>query len=124
MSRTSREATGELVQELFVSFSMINIKGQQVYRLRVINEQLQIGVEHLSSGFYMLKLVQGNKLLKAVKMIKKNKLKSRLELTDYSFLPHKIRFQLLQHRILLAQITDYLTLFQEYNAVAEVGHMV
>jgi hypothetical protein len=50
---------------------MINIKGQQVYRLRVINEQLQIGVEHLSSGFYMLKLVQGDNLLKAVKMIKK-----------------------------------------------------
>lgn len=40
------------------------------------------------------------------------------------FSTHKIRFQLLQHRILLAQVTNYLALFQEHNAAAEVGHMV
>jgi hypothetical protein len=35
----------------------------------------------------------------------------------YSPLPHKIRFQLLQHRILLAQVTDHLALFQQHDAV-------
>ncbi len=43
---------------------------------------------------------------------------------DFSFLPHKIGFQLLQHLSLLAQVTDHLALFQENNAVAEVSHMI
>jgi hypothetical protein len=60
-----------MAQEPFVTSSMINRKGQKVYRHRIFKEQLQIGVEHLTSGFYMLKLVQGDNLLKAVKMIKK-----------------------------------------------------
>ena len=50
---------------------LFDAKGQEVYRKRVIDVQTQLDVEHLSSALYMLKLVQGDKLLKAVKVIKK-----------------------------------------------------
>ena len=42
---------------------LFDAKGQQVHR--------QIAVEHLSSALYVLKLIQGNKLVKVVKVIKK-----------------------------------------------------
>ena len=41
-------------------------------------------------------------------------------LSIFRFLPHKIRFQLLQHLSLLTQIPDHLTLFYQHDAVAEV----
>ena len=50
---------------------LFDAKGQQVHRQRVVDVQTQIAVEHLASALYMLKLVQGDKLVKAVKVIKK-----------------------------------------------------
>lgn len=50
---------------------LFDAKGQQVHRQRVLDVQTQIAVEHLASALYMLKLIQGNKLVKAVKVIKK-----------------------------------------------------
>jgi hypothetical protein len=44
------------------------------------------------------------------------KITHQLSLFNWS-LPHKIRFQLLQHRILLAQVTDHLALFQQHNSI-------
>jgi hypothetical protein len=50
---------------------LFDAKGQQVHRQRVVDVQTQIAVEHLASALYLLKLVQGDKLVKAVKVIKK-----------------------------------------------------
>jgi hypothetical protein len=50
---------------------LFDAKGQQVHRQKVVDVQTQIAVEHLSSALYVLKLIQGNKLMKVVKVIKK-----------------------------------------------------
>ena len=50
---------------------LFDAKGQQVHRQRVVDVQTQIAVEHLASALYMLKIIQGDKLVKAVKVIKK-----------------------------------------------------
>lgn len=49
---------------------LFDAKGQQVHRQRVVDVQTQIQMEHLSSALYILKLIQGNKLVKLVKVIK------------------------------------------------------
>lgn len=50
---------------------LFDAKGQQVHRQRVVDVQTQLQMEYLSSALYVLKLIQGNKLVKAVKVIKK-----------------------------------------------------
>jgi hypothetical protein len=50
---------------------LFDAKGQQVHRQKVVDVQTQIAVEHLSSALYVLKLIQGNKLVKVFKVIKK-----------------------------------------------------
>ena len=50
---------------------LFDAKGQQVHRQQVVDVQTQIAVEYLSPALYVLKLIQGNKLVKVVKVIKK-----------------------------------------------------
>jgi hypothetical protein len=50
---------------------LFDAKGQQVHRQKVVDVQTQIAVEYLSSALYVLKLIQGNKLVKVIKVIKK-----------------------------------------------------
>ena len=50
---------------------LFDAKGQQVHRQQVVDVQTHLEMEHLSSALYMLKLIQGNKLVKVVKVIKK-----------------------------------------------------
>jgi hypothetical protein len=50
---------------------LFDAKGQQVHRQQVVDVQTQIAVDHLSPALYVLKLIQGNKLVKVVKLIKK-----------------------------------------------------
>ena len=50
---------------------LFDAKGQQVHRQQVVDVQTQLQMEHLSSALYVLKLIQGNKLVKVVKVIKK-----------------------------------------------------
>jgi len=50
---------------------LFDAKGQQVIRQQVVDVQTQLQMEHLSSALYVLKLIQGNKLVKVVKVIKK-----------------------------------------------------
>lgn len=49
---------------------LFDAKGQQVHRQRVVDVQTEIQIEHLSSALYILKLMQENKMVKAVKVIK------------------------------------------------------
>jgi hypothetical protein len=51
--------------------SLFDVKGKQVHWQKVIDIETQIQMEHLSSALYILKLIQGNKLVKVVKVIKK-----------------------------------------------------
>ncbi len=50
---------------------LFDVKGQQVHRQKVVDVQTQLQMEHLSSALYVLKLIQGNKLVKVVKVMKK-----------------------------------------------------
>ena len=50
---------------------LFDVKGQQVLRQQVVDVQTQLQMEHLSAALYVLKLIQGNKLVKVVKVIKK-----------------------------------------------------
>jgi hypothetical protein len=50
---------------------LFDAKGQQVHRQQVVDVQTQLQMEHLSPALYVLKLIQGNKLVKVVKVIKK-----------------------------------------------------
>ena len=50
---------------------LFDAKGQQVHRQQVVDVQTQLHLEHLSPALYFLKLIQGNKLVKVVKVIKK-----------------------------------------------------
>ena len=50
---------------------LFDAKGQQVLRQQVVDVQTQLQMEHLSAALYVLKLIQGNKLVKVVKVIKK-----------------------------------------------------
>lgn len=50
---------------------LFDAKGQQMHRQQVVDVQTQLEMEHLSSALYILKVIQGNKLVKVVKVIKK-----------------------------------------------------
>jgi hypothetical protein len=50
---------------------LFDIKGQEVQRKQVTDVQTQLQMEHLASAVYILKLTQGNKQVKAFKVIKK-----------------------------------------------------
>jgi hypothetical protein len=54
-----------------IEIFLFDAKGQQVHRQQVVDVQTQLQMEHLSSALYVLKLIQGNKLVKVVKVIKK-----------------------------------------------------
>jgi hypothetical protein len=54
-----------------IEIFLFDSKGQQVHRQQVVDVQTQIAVEYLSPALYVLKLIQGNKLVKVVKVIKK-----------------------------------------------------
>lgn len=49
---------------------LFDAKGKQVHRQQVVDIETQIQMEHLSSALYILQLIQGNKLVKLVKVIK------------------------------------------------------
>ena len=71
---TSNYLTVEIknyIPDTALEIFLFDAKGQQVHRQRVVDVQTQISVEHLASALYMLKLVQVDKLVKAVKVIKK-----------------------------------------------------
>jgi hypothetical protein len=50
---------------------LFDAKGQQVHRQQVVDVQTQLQLEHLSPALYVLKLIEGNKLIIVVKVIKK-----------------------------------------------------
>jgi hypothetical protein len=54
-----------------IEIFLFDAKGQQVHRQQVVDVQTQLQMEHLSPALYVLKLIQGNKLVKVVKVIKK-----------------------------------------------------
>lgn len=50
---------------------LFDAKGQQMHRQQVVDVLTYLEMKHLSPALYMLKVIQGNKLVKVVKVIKK-----------------------------------------------------